>query len=146
MSIQRYATSIFCDDVRREVGNKVSYMGIYTGLMYLNMFPAVLPRFCIAIQAVTPVDRPFDFLKFKILADDIVIAEQMVSGEVLLQKENDQDIKSDDGKVIIAGAVIQLQPFTIEKPTKLSVRIENEDEELKALSLNILSADTLKTH
>ena len=74
MSIQRYATSIFCDDVRREVGNKVSYMGIYTGLMYLNMFPAVLPRFCIAIQAVTPVDRPFDFLKFKILADDIVIA------------------------------------------------------------------------
>ena len=36
--------SILCDDVRLEVGNKLSFMGIFENV-YLSSFPAVILRF-----------------------------------------------------------------------------------------------------
>lgn len=36
----------YCDDVRNEVGNKVSLMGCYTSELYLNPFPQVLKKLC----------------------------------------------------------------------------------------------------
>lgn len=140
MSAERYATSIFCDDVRMETGNKMSYMGIYQGNMYLKSFPAVLPRFCISVKAITPATNPFESVKFKILLNNNLIAEQEVSEDILIQNKElalaDKDTR-DDNKMFIAGAVIQLQPFVIEEPSKLQVRVESESEELKALGLII---------
>jgi hypothetical protein len=40
--------SILCDDVRSEVGNKPSYMGVYTGAMVLPELPFQHPRLFIA--------------------------------------------------------------------------------------------------
>lgn len=40
--------SILCDDVRSEVGNKPSYMGVYTGAMLLPELPFQHPRLFIA--------------------------------------------------------------------------------------------------
>jgi hypothetical protein len=40
--------TIFCDDIRQEIGNKLSFIGIYTGLMQIHVpFPVTLPRLCI---------------------------------------------------------------------------------------------------
>ncbi len=36
--------SILCDDVRLEMGNKLSFMGIFENV-YLSSFPAVMLRF-----------------------------------------------------------------------------------------------------
>lgn len=43
-------TVIFCDDIRREEGNKLSLMGIYTKYFFLLgkvKLPLLLPRLCI---------------------------------------------------------------------------------------------------
>ena len=146
MSTGRYATSVFCDDVRQEVGNKISYMGVYQGIMYIQSFPAVLPKFCVGIQAVTPQSHLFEFIKFKLLADDVVIAEQEVTGDLAKKfesaKENNKSITTNNDAVFTIKAILQLQPFAIEKPTKLTVRVENEGEELKAIGLHILEASS----
>jgi hypothetical protein len=45
-----YGYTIFCDDIRYEVGGKISFMGCYTGTMIVHMhFPAAIPTFAMAI-------------------------------------------------------------------------------------------------
>src|SRR5208282_5784869 len=71
----RSLAAIFCDDIRQEVGNKLSYMGCYTGQMFVQAFPLALPKVCVAMHAVTPADNPFKQIKFRLLKGDEVIAE-----------------------------------------------------------------------
>lgn len=45
-----YGTTIFCDDIRREVGGKLTFVGVYTnGLRLHAPYPAMLPKFCMHI-------------------------------------------------------------------------------------------------
>lgn len=42
--------TIFCDDIRHETSGKVTYVGIYKGVMYLRGdLPLTLPKICFAI-------------------------------------------------------------------------------------------------
>lgn len=63
-----YGHTIFCDDIRREVGEKASYIGVYTGHMFvLGNFPFVLPKFGFAmhyVQRVRSYIPPTKFLIF----------------------------------------------------------------------------------
>lgn len=50
----RVAHCVFCDDVRQEVGNKLSLMGMYMGDIVLPVappvgMPAILPKFAICV-------------------------------------------------------------------------------------------------
>jgi hypothetical protein len=62
MPISRTAFCLFCDDVRMEVGNKPSYMGVYAGgeLQFPADLPAdlpiLLPKFAIVIWILSAVD------------------------------------------------------------------------------------------
>lgn len=60
MPIARSAFCIFCDDIRQEVGNKFSFMGVYSGDMTFPVIPpAQLSKFCIAAWLISPVgDAP----------------------------------------------------------------------------------------
>jgi hypothetical protein len=43
----------FCDDIRQEVGNKLSMVGVYTnGMLTPEPFPVVLPKFCMFVTYV----------------------------------------------------------------------------------------------
>jgi hypothetical protein len=46
-----YGYTIFCDDIRHELGGKVSFMGSYGGsLSVTHDFPAALPKFGLSIN------------------------------------------------------------------------------------------------
>jgi hypothetical protein len=46
-----YGYSLFCDDIRYEVGNKISYIGSYRGSMnFKGSYPLILPKFIISIH------------------------------------------------------------------------------------------------
>jgi len=48
-----YGHTIFCDDIRQEAGNKASYMGVYTGHLFIQgEFPLFLPKFGFGIQYI----------------------------------------------------------------------------------------------
>lgn len=41
---------VFCDDIRHEVSGKITFVGTYTNVMYINgSLPAVLPKLCMGI-------------------------------------------------------------------------------------------------
>ena len=51
MTQDPYGWTIFCDDIRHEVGNKFSFMGVYKGdLIVHGAFPATLPKFGLAVS------------------------------------------------------------------------------------------------
>jgi hypothetical protein len=45
-----YGYTIFCDDIRYEIGGKVSFIGSYSGTMILHdVFPAMLPMLAMGV-------------------------------------------------------------------------------------------------
>ena len=46
-SILKYA--LMCDDIREEKSEKSTLVGVYSEKMFLNIFPAVLPKICFRI-------------------------------------------------------------------------------------------------
>jgi hypothetical protein len=46
---EAFGNAIFCDDIRMEIGNKITYVGCYFGYMFLPDFPATIPRLCVAV-------------------------------------------------------------------------------------------------
>src|ERR1700743_2371862 len=74
----------FCDDIRAEVGNKTSLMGIYGGDMMVPSFPAIVPKLCAHISCVTAFENPFMALSFRIEAEgqsivDLALPDEMVA-------------------------------------------------------------------
>ena len=61
-----FGIAIFCDDIREEIGGKISLMGIYGhDMQFLGAsFPLLIPKLCINIVARLPADRPVPQMKF----------------------------------------------------------------------------------
>lgn len=137
--MNRFAYAIFADDIRHEIGNKRSIIGIYTAKMFVPGFPVLLPRLCISITIITPITRPFKSATIKVLADEKVLAEYPLDDALIAQQQTvpPDEENPDDNFVIQAGAEMQISPFPIEKPSILRVRVITEDEELKAGAISI---------
>ncbi|MEI8393661.1 MAG: hypothetical protein WCF85_02920 [Rhodospirillaceae bacterium] len=41
--------AIFCDDIREEIGNKHSFMGVYSGQLVINRYPCLLQTFAVHV-------------------------------------------------------------------------------------------------
>jgi len=60
---------IWCDDIRQEVGNKPSFMGVYSELA-LPSVPIVLPRLAAYVTLYTPITTPLADLALRIMKSD----------------------------------------------------------------------------
>ena len=70
----RYLTVTFCDDIRHEVGNKMSLIGCYQGELMVETAPTALPKLCALIAATTPTNKPFKTLTIRVMKDDAELA------------------------------------------------------------------------
>lgn len=67
---RRWIHATWCDDIRHEVGNKTSLMGIYSSDLVVPALPSVLHKLCVDIKLSTPRTRPFIALKLIIRVND----------------------------------------------------------------------------
>src|SRR4051794_26127144 len=60
---RRVANCVFCDDVRQEVGNKLSLMGVYSTEILFPMAPPIIyPKFAVVVWIISEVsDVPKKF-------------------------------------------------------------------------------------
>ncbi len=54
----RIATSIFCDDIRQEIGNKLSLMGIYAEEIIFPAPPPAPLHICAVVWVTSDIDDP----------------------------------------------------------------------------------------
>jgi hypothetical protein len=125
----RILTTIFCDDVRLEVGNKFSYMGCYTGQLFVHALPLTLPKLCVAMQAVTPADNPFKQIKFHLLKGDEILTESvMIVSDMPVPPRPLVQSPGDELRLMV-GQIFQISPFLVTEPCVLRARAITEDEE-----------------
>jgi hypothetical protein len=127
----------YCDDIRQEVGNKFSYMGVYSGELTVPNAPVLLPKLCISVKASTDIGDPFEALEVRVVkvkGDDET--ELLSTGPVQLPT----DLSGlDDGVNRRFGVQLtfMLAPFQIDEETNLRVKAITEREELRGMGLRI---------
>ena len=137
--MNRFAYSIFCDDIRNEVNNKTSFMGIVGNLMYLPAFPIVLSKLCVVITANTPRDNPFKSLSFKGFLNETVLFEVDLDTEQLEQANQGQGL-IEDPKGFLAQAMFVLSPLHIEAAGKIKISVIADGEDLECGGLQLSQA------
>jgi len=126
----RYLEVIYCDDIREEVGNKFSYMGVYSGELTVPNAPVLLSKLCVVAKVITDIDHPFESLEVRIVmgqGDDET--EILSTGSISLPAEMPK--QHDDSNRLMAQMTFMLTPFQINKETILRVKAITESEELR---------------
>lgn len=137
MSVNRNLFTIVCDDVRQEAGNKLSYMGVYGPQLIVPLFPVTLPKLCFIVTARCLVSEPFKKLRFRIMKDDEVLAENdMTAGlpealEGMPAREHEE--------ILTVVGIFQISPFELLAPCKLRIRADTEAEELRGGTVSVLA-------
>ena len=138
--MNRHVFTIFCDDIRQEIGGKLSYIGVYGGQMFVPSFPITLPKLCLAMSMITPVDTPFRKLAMRILKDDTQLAEGVLDETQLAGTvEASTNVAADERKdrILALQSMFVFSPFQLEGPCTLKVRVETESGELRGVGLRI---------
>jgi hypothetical protein len=124
----RYVTVIYCDDIRQEVGNKLSFIGCYQGgELHVQVVPSALPKLCAFVSVVTPKERPFKSLSIRVLQDETELALlELPTGGLSNVPPN-----IDDSATRLAlSTAMMFAPFMIEKPTSLRILVTTEEGEM----------------
>ena len=138
---ERRIEVVYCDDIRAELGNKHSLMGVYLADMFIDVMPVVLPKLCAWVNVVTPVDKPFDRLRVRVLHDDVAIidtGELIEEGGTDFPGEHDDATQDDNGHRLMAfNFVFTVSPFSVDAESSLRVVAETEDGNMKSRRLRI---------
>lgn len=124
MSISWLMSTVLCDDVRKEEGNKLSYMGIYGVSIVVPSFPCTLPKLCFVMSVAAPADQEVPkTLTFRVLKDEELLAEMTLPEQALLAVASRADSDAArDSKRLTIGTVMQLFPLQFAAPCMLKAR------------------------
>lgn len=124
----RVLTAIFCDDIRHEVGNKLSFMGCYQNELFVPTAPIALAKLCVYVTLLTPIERPLRSLRFRVVVDDgMELAKVEIPDNVF---DNLMVMSEGAPTRTSVSAAMMFSPFTIEKGTVLRVLADTEEGEV----------------
>lgn len=143
--MSRKLSVIYCDDVRQEVGNKQSYIGVYAGRLIVHKVATTLPKLCLAVTVDTPIDEPFTALTIKVYQDDQILLESPI--DLKPQPAAIEECKSYDSEEPRIGmkTIFVFSPFVVEKTCWLKVRAETESGIIRGNCLHIVANPKIKT-
>lgn len=137
MSASRFMTTVLCDDVRREEGHKLSYLGIYSESLLLNDFPARLPKLCFVMSVHLPAEDPLPrSVSFRLLKDGEVLAQTAIDPESLAVDRPERAGEDGTARRVIRS-VLQIFPIEFTEPCTLRARAIVDGEELKGGSWTV---------
>lgn len=121
--VDRAISALFCDDVRHELGGKITVVGLYQQIATFPAFPARLPRLSVVLSLTVPKTRQFEHATFKIYRD----AE--LEGEVHVPGPKDWEPNSD---VLTYVSIGSMDNVVIQKECCIRVRCVFDDGEVLA--------------
>ncbi|MFD3301947.1 DUF6941 family protein [Aquipseudomonas alcaligenes] len=138
-ALNRHASVIYCDDIRYEIGGKVTYVGTYGDAMFLKEFPATIPKLWISIRVVTPSQEPFKEIRVAVFQDDCLIAETTASPDPtqpLPTPTSEEVIHAQTGTFVYC-----ISPLVLEHECIIRVRVfEDDTEVIRGNALHIKQA------
>jgi hypothetical protein len=145
--IKHQVETIFCDDIRHEVGGKLSFMGTFFEVMYVKDFPIILPKFCISIKVVSFSSEPMPPMQIKILLGGKLLDEKKIQVEGKEKNKKTKDVEQKD-KANVGRFLYAFSPLEIKNESEIEVNVffDDEDESIKGLGLKILKAPLNSFH
>ena len=144
MKASRIVLSQFCDDIRQEVGNKYSLMGCYGNELIVEKLPVLLPKLCVQVRVITPIDKPFYKLIIRAKMNSDIIAEMnVISGDITtppIPSGIDKPVRTE------LSVMMTFSPLQIAEPSKLRIEAEADDEILRGGILLFKESESNKTH
>lgn len=142
MSDQTFGYSIFCDDLRMEVGGKLSYIGVYSNELFVHgEFPFTLPKFAISVHFVEPHFASEQPVTFKIFLPGDEMNSPSIEGELPMEHVRAEAALANPdreaGKVVRLRADVILSPLVFQTAGTLKVRAYRGQEEFKLGSLKV---------
>jgi len=130
--------TLFCDDIRQEVGGKVSYIGIYAGVMFVNEIPAQLSKLCLAITYRDSIEANGTVtirVIYEVDGEDQILTEAdcELQGELALPT-------NDEFRMLEMRLFIQIAPFQITNEGKLKVRVFKGEDKIRIGALEVKRA------
>ncbi|MFZ2726418.1 MAG: hypothetical protein WAX77_09225 [Methylococcaceae bacterium] len=132
----RWVHALWCDDIRQELGNKPSLMGIYTNAITIPSLPIALHRIAVYTTIVTEVDNPIKKLAFKIVRDDGFVLANLQQDAV--DYDSALDKTNGDATRLAITIAVTLNNIEIPEGCKyLQVLVQTESESLDGSKLYI---------
>lgn len=115
----------FCDDIRQEIGGKITLVGCYGSEMIIDKLPAVLPKLCAQISVFTPFGRPFERLLLRANLNGDTLAEIEMPTREMNESIQKKQLKPELG-LLSAMALMAFSPLPVNEPCKLRIEAETE--------------------
>lgn len=140
MPLEPRGFTLFCDDVRHEVGNKSSLIGVYHGEMIIGgAFPATLPKLGLYVQVQEPASAA---------PEDMVVSVYMPgdsdepSHSFHIEKPDEKLVDPDAAEDKLRAAILQfvISPCLIVSEGEIKVRLKRGSETIKLGALRVKSA------
>ncbi len=137
---------LYCDDIRHEVGGKLSLIGCYSGDMLVHTFPITLPKLCIHFALATPIEKPFEGpVTVTIYEGDREVGRSELSaGWMKTARETLSGQQPDRDTISLIGA-FQFASLKLEKPTLIRTIAEIDGETLVGPKLWVSQAPAQKS-
>ncbi|TVR67173.1 MAG: hypothetical protein EA420_00840 [Candidatus Competibacteraceae bacterium] len=132
----RHVETLFCDDIRHEIGGKLSYIGVYSGGLFVPAFPVTLPKLCLSVRIVTPANEPLRTLILRVLKDEENLQE-LTLDEDQLAAASDADEDAAEERIQMTQFMLVFSPIQFDEPCTLKVRVQTETGELRGMALKV---------
>jgi len=138
--IRRHIETLSCDDIRHEMGGKLSFIGVYSGELLVPEFPVTLPKLCLFVKMATPIEEPFRFLNLRVLKDAETVREIAFDEEWLTALSDlAEGMREEQRKTYVLPnqVIVTFSPMQFDEPCILRVSVRIEDGELNDLGLKV---------
>jgi hypothetical protein len=146
--------TIFCDDIRQEVGGKISFMGCYPGTIFLHApFPFTFPKFCFYITLVQRREVLDPNIEIRVYlpgdAEDApslrVEGAETSSGAVAEQTAKEvEGLPLSDQRVVAAHIALTATPLVFKEAGILNVRAVRQGELIRLGARRIVLAPNVQ--
>jgi len=143
MSLEPFLWATFCDDVRQEVGNKLSYLGIYGPNLIVRAFPTTLVKLCCVLSVRVPPRSLPKHVVFRLMRDDEVLYEADVTPAEIMGATQQDSADAADSKALTIASIAQLIAFPVTQRCLLTARALLDGKELRGGALELIAADAV---
>ena len=135
--------ALFCDDVRNEVGNKLSLMGVYGQDLLLPELPAMLPKLCAVMLLDLPVGTDAQEAVFVLKKGDEIVGRAVVS--VADARRARGALAADSGDRLSIRFIAQMSPMVFSAPCELNAYAELAGEVVHGGRLKVARVEEVAT-
>ena len=134
--------SIYCDDIRQEISGQRTFVGVYSGALFVKSLPVTLPKFCVLLKFSFPPDCNFNEVIFRVFNGDEMLGEFQIGKDKLFKIIEGLLPTDNDGheQVVVIQAQFAFSPMHIGEPTVIRVRVIADGHEIKGAALSIRDA------